>query len=100
MVRISKQYHPFINGAGGENVRRLLADRPNVRINIPPLSVHKDEISVAGEKEGVMAVIQQIDKMQKEMVSRSTKCVEGRPSPFVDQYDVHVMIFFTILSFF
>ena len=69
MVRISKQFHPFINGAGGENQRRLLENRPGVRINIPPLSVQKDEISVAGEKEGVLAVIQQINKMQKDMVS-------------------------------
>ncbi len=69
VLKISKQLHPFINGPGGETSRRLLADKPNVRINIPPLSVHKDEISVAGEKDGVMAVIQQITKMQKEMVS-------------------------------
>ena len=69
VVRIAKQFHPFIQGPGGETMRRIIGDRPNVRINIPPLSVIKDEISVAGEKEGVMACIEQINKMQKDMVS-------------------------------
>ena len=33
----------------------LLAKHANVRINIPPLSVMKDELSITGEKEGVLA---------------------------------------------
>ena len=36
----------------------MLVDYPDVRINIPPLSVMKDEISVAGEKNGVLAVVE------------------------------------------
>ena len=91
VVRISKQYHPFISGPGGETARRLVGERDNVRINIPPLSVLKDEISVAGEKEGVLAVIQEISKMQKDMVSAKDTCRH--------EISFSVMIQ-TILSFF
>ena len=43
-------------------------DYPDVRINLPPLSVMKDELSVAGEKDGVMAVVEKIKIIAKEMV--------------------------------
>ena len=43
-------------------------DYPDVRINIPPLSVMKDELSVAGEKDGVMAIVEKIKEIAKEMV--------------------------------
>ena len=47
----------------------MTSDHPNVRVNIPPPSVMKDEISVAGEKEGVNKVVDQIQKIFKEMVT-------------------------------
>ena len=40
---------------------------PGVRINIPPLSVVKDELSIAGEKEGVIAVTAYVNQVWKEM---------------------------------
>lgn len=69
VLSIAKTYHPFINGPNGETAKKIIGDRPNVRINIPPLSVMKDEISIAGEKDGVLAVKEQIEKMYKDMVS-------------------------------
>lgn len=68
MVKIPKMYHPFINGPNGETAKSLIGDKKNVRINIPPLSVMKDELSVAGEKESVVAVVEQIKKLFKDMV--------------------------------
>ena len=64
-----KIYHPFINGPNGEYVKQMLVDYPDVRINIPPLSVMKDEISVAGEKNGVLAVVEKIKEISKVLVS-------------------------------
>ena len=46
----------------------MLMDYPDVRINIPPLSVMKDEISVAGEKNGVLAVVEKIKEISKVLV--------------------------------
>jgi polyribonucleotide nucleotidyltransferase len=64
---IPKIYHPFIQGPGNENVNKMLAAHPGVRVNIPPLSVMKDELSIAGEKEGVLAIKEKIGKIWKEM---------------------------------
>lgn len=69
---VPKIYHPFICGAHNENVIRLQTENPGIRINVPPLSVHKDELTVTGEKEGVMRAKQQILQVYKEMEKRCT----------------------------
>jgi len=66
-MSIPKTYHPFIQGANNENVNKMLAAYPGVRVNIPPLSVQKDELSIVGEKDGVMAIKDQITTIWKEM---------------------------------
>lgn len=38
------------------------------RINIPPASVQQDEITIAGEKEGVLAAKYKIESIYKDMV--------------------------------
>ena len=43
------------------------AKHANVRINIPPLSVQKDELSITGEKDGVLAVKTAIVAIWKDM---------------------------------
>ena len=43
------------------------AKHANVRINIPPLSVQKDELSITGEKDGVLAVKAAIVAIWKDM---------------------------------
>ena len=69
MIQVLKIYHPFINGPNGDYVKQMQMEYPDVRINIPPLSVMKDELSVAGEKEGVEKIADKIRKIAKEMVS-------------------------------
>jgi len=64
---VPKIYHPFVQGAGNCNVQAMLAKHSGVRINIPPLSVNKDELSITGEKEGVLACKVEILKIWKDM---------------------------------
>jgi len=66
-VDVPKIYHPFVQGANNANINALLAKNPGVRINVPPLSVMKDELSIAGEKEGVLACKAAIIAIWKEM---------------------------------
>ena len=47
----------------------MLAENASVRINVPPLPVMKDEISVAGETEGVQSVKAKIMELFKDIVS-------------------------------
>jgi len=51
-LNIEKEYHPFIAGAHGELAKQLSAET-GAKINIPPPSVNKNEISLSGEREGV-----------------------------------------------
>jgi len=44
-------------------------ERTNSRINIPPPSVVKDELSIAGEKEGVMIAQCEINHIYETKVS-------------------------------
>jgi len=81
VLPILKIYHPFINGPNGDYVKKLMADYPNVKINVPPLSVNKDEIAVAGEKDSVLKVADIINKIAKEMDQKaSTVSVEVKKS--------------------
>jgi len=80
-LEIPKIYHPFIQGPNQENTNRMIADNPGVRINIPPLSVMKDEMSIAGEKEGVLAVKAEIVELWKGLEKKcSTISVEVKKS--------------------
>ena len=75
VLPVPKIYHPFITGPSNEYTNKMLQEHPGVRINVPPLPVVKDEISVAGETEGVQAVKSKIMKMYKDIVSNfSFKC--------------------------
>lgn len=62
-----KIYHPFIYGAHNENLNAMM-NETGARINIPPLSVQNDEITIAGEKEGVLLAKQKIEHIYKDMV--------------------------------
>jgi len=52
-LTIPKIYHPFICGPYNQTVKDIM-ERTNSRINVPPPSVGRDEVTIAGEKEGVM----------------------------------------------
>ena len=66
-LEVPKIYHPFVCGANNANIQAWTAKYSNVRINIPPLSVQKDELSITGEKDGVLAVKAAIVAIWKEM---------------------------------
>jgi len=80
-IDIPKIYHPFIQGPNNENIKRMTDSHPAVRINIPPLSVYKDEISIAGEKEGVLVVKEQVVAIWRDMEKKcATVSVEVKKS--------------------
>ena len=65
-LEVPKIYHPFITGPHNERIKTII-DGLGVKVNIPPLSVHKDEISIAGERDGVIKAkhaILQVTKKQ------------------------------------
>lgn len=62
-----KMYHPFICGGHNEKLNQLMQET-NVRVNVPPASVQNNEITIAGEKEGVQVAKDRILAIFKEMV--------------------------------
>lgn len=70
-ITVPKIYHPFIYGAHNENLNAMMGET-GARINIPPASVQQDEITIAGEKEGVLAAKQKIEIIYKDMEKRCT----------------------------
>merc|ERR1712038_2165812 len=78
---IPKISHPFITGPNNDNIEKLKTEHPACRINIPPLSVMKDELSLAGETEDVQAVKAKIMKLFKDIERKaSTVSVEVKKS--------------------
>jgi len=68
-LNIPKIYHPFITGASNTNLKKL-QESTGARINIPPPSVMKDELTVAGEKEGVKKAVEEINRIYNEKKQR------------------------------
>nr|XP_023026266.1 vigilin isoform X2 [Leptinotarsa decemlineata] len=68
---IPKHFHPFITGPYNSNLNSLIAET-GARINVPPPSVMKDEIFIAGEKEGVLAAKAKIEEIYRQIEKKST----------------------------
>ncbi|MEO0687486.1 MAG: KH domain-containing protein [Cyanobacteria bacterium J06649_11] len=69
-LNIPKIYHPFICGPDNEKAKEI-ANTTGARINIPPASVEKDEMTVAGEKESVQKAVKIIMEIYKEKEKRT-----------------------------
>ena len=67
-VPIEYIYHPFISGPNGSMIAEII-EETKTRINIPPYTMHKDEITIAGEKDGVASAKARVLKLFHEKVS-------------------------------
>ncbi|XP_017771601.1 PREDICTED: vigilin [Nicrophorus vespilloides] len=65
-VDVPKIFHPFVVGAFGENLAAMIAET-GARINVPPQSVMKDEIVIAGDKDGVAMAKAKIEAIHEKM---------------------------------
>ncbi|XP_065187615.1 vigilin-like [Sycon ciliatum] len=57
-LNIPKNFHPFITAKSQE-----LREKYSVRINIPPPSVQSDDITIAGDRDGVTHVTDEINQI-------------------------------------
>lgn len=65
-IDVQKIYHPFVCGGNNSNIQSLTSEY-GVRINVPPVSTNKTELSIVGEKESVLKVKEIIAKIVKDM---------------------------------
>lgn len=66
-IEIPKIFHPFITGGHNEKLNALMKET-GVKIHVPPPSVNRDEITIAGDKEGVQSAIETIKQIYTKMV--------------------------------
>ncbi|KAK6618489.1 hypothetical protein RUM43_013682 [Polyplax serrata] len=71
-ISVPKMYHPFICGGHNEKLNQLMQET-NVRVNVPPASVQNNEITIAGEKEGVQVAKDRILAIFKEMEKKCSQ---------------------------
>ncbi|XP_022182851.1 vigilin [Myzus persicae] len=69
-IEIPKIFHPFITGGHNEKLNSLMKET-GVKIHVPPPSVNRDEITIAGDKEGVQSAIEKIKQVYTKMEKES-----------------------------
>jgi len=65
---IEHVYHPFISGGNASKI----SEQTGARINIPPPSAQKNEITIAGEKEGVAKAKEMVLSIYEEKKRKTT----------------------------
>ena len=73
-ILIQREYHPFIYGPFGETQKGIMAET-GAKINIPPQTVNKNEISISGETSSVQEAKERILRIVEEK-RRKTKTVQ------------------------
>merc|ERR1719347_1050676 len=71
-VPIFKQFHKFVIGKGGANIRRI-RDETDTRIDLPDSSTDSDMITITGKKENVVKAVEAIQQIQSEWDKIVTK---------------------------
>ncbi|XP_031553878.1 vigilin-like [Actinia tenebrosa] len=79
-LAIPSTFHPFISGPNND-IAKKITEQTGAKINIPPSTMHKDEMTVAGEKEGVAAAVKTIlDIYEEKKRKTTTVSIEVRKS--------------------
>ena len=70
-LKIPQIFHPFISGPNATKAKEIM-EQTGARINIPPPSARSDEMTVAGEKEGVAMAVSKIMEIYEEKKRKTT----------------------------
>ena len=71
-VPIFKQFHKFIIGKGGSNIKRI-RDETDTKIDLPDSGSDSDMIAITGKKPNVTKAVAEIQKIQNEMANITSK---------------------------
>ena len=72
---IFKQFHKYIIGKGGANIRRI-RDETDTRVDLPDSGSDSDMITITGKKANVNKAVEEIQKIQSEMANIVSKEVK------------------------
>merc|ERR1719347_1705890 len=71
-VPIFKQFHKFVIGKGGANIKKI-RDETNTRIDLPDSNAESDTIVITGKKEDVNKAAEKIKEIQSQMANIVSK---------------------------
>lgn len=71
-VPIFKQFHKFIIGKGGANIKKI-RDETQTTIDLPPEGDTNDVIVITGKKENVLEAVERIQKIKNELADTVTE---------------------------
>merc|ERR1719266_3303915 len=74
-VPIFKQFHKFVIGKGGANIRRI-RDETDTKIDLPDSGSDSDMITITGKKPNVNKAVAEIQKIQNEMANITSQDVK------------------------
>lgn len=69
-IDVPKIYHPFIFGPFGQTLEQIQKET-GAKVNVPPPSVHKEEITITGERNNVKAALERVKAIFDE---KSRRC--------------------------
>lgn len=69
-ITLKRRFHRQIIGQGGENIKKLRDQFPNVNISIPDENSKSDEISIRGPSKELAAAKEVLSKMAKDIEER------------------------------
>ena len=67
-VPIFKQFHKFVIGKGGANIRRI-RDETDTRIDLPDSTTDSDLITITGKKDNVVKAVEVIQQIESKMAN-------------------------------
>ena len=74
-VSVPFEFHRFIIGKGGANIRRI-RDETDTRVDLPDSGSDSDMITITGKKANVNKAVTEIQKIQNEMANIVSKDVK------------------------
>merc|ERR1719365_529040 len=74
-VPIFKQFHKYIIGKGGANIRRI-RDETDTKVDLPDSGSESDMITITGKKPNVNKAVAEIQKIQNEMANITSQEVK------------------------
>lgn len=69
-IDIPKVFHPFIMGPFGKTLEAIMKET-GAKVNVPPQSVNKDEISITGDRNSVKAAKDRVSAIYQDKVSKT-----------------------------
>ena len=86
-IVLNRRFHRQLIGSGGENIRKLRDQYPNVQISIPEEKAKSDQITLRGPSKELAAAVIQVKKIAKDLEEKGYRI----EVPILKQYHRNII---------